>query len=222
MEITLEKIELVKEKTGVSYKDAKIALEKVDGSVVDAIINIESGNNFEEQQELKAKGAAVIGALKEIVKKGNASKIRITNEDGDVILSVPVSVGLVGAFITPWGLILATLVAFGLKCNIEVVKVDGTIVDVSGTARDSVNVAKEKGYDTADNVKTKGKEVVEKVKETTIYEKVLNSDTYDKIKEKTDDFMGKGKKEMEEFAEDFMAEVDEEEELVDESEQIKE
>ena len=41
MEITLEKIELVKDRTGVSYKEAKEALEAADGSVVDAIISIE-------------------------------------------------------------------------------------------------------------------------------------------------------------------------------------
>ena len=41
MEITLEKIELVKDRTGVGYKEAKDALEKTDGSVVDAIILIE-------------------------------------------------------------------------------------------------------------------------------------------------------------------------------------
>ena len=49
MEITLEKIELVKDRTGVSYKEAKEALEKVDGSVVDAIILIEEG--FESDQD---------------------------------------------------------------------------------------------------------------------------------------------------------------------------
>ena len=37
MEITLEKIELVKDRTGVSYREAKSALEEADGSVVDAI-----------------------------------------------------------------------------------------------------------------------------------------------------------------------------------------
>lgn len=41
MEITLEKIELVKDRTGVSYAEAKAALEKAGGSVVDAIIMIE-------------------------------------------------------------------------------------------------------------------------------------------------------------------------------------
>ena len=41
MEITLEKIELVKDRTGVTYKEAKEALEGADGNVVDAIIAIE-------------------------------------------------------------------------------------------------------------------------------------------------------------------------------------
>ena len=46
MEITLEKIELVKDRTGVSYKEAKEALEAADGSVVDAIIAIEETVNI--------------------------------------------------------------------------------------------------------------------------------------------------------------------------------
>ena len=42
MEITLEKIELVKDRTGVGYKEAKEALEKSEGSVVDAIVLLEN------------------------------------------------------------------------------------------------------------------------------------------------------------------------------------
>ena len=38
----LEKVELVREKTGVSYQDAKDALEAVDYDVLDAIIWLES------------------------------------------------------------------------------------------------------------------------------------------------------------------------------------
>ena len=45
MEITLEKIELVKDRTGVTYKDAKQALENSGRSIVDAIIEIEESIN---------------------------------------------------------------------------------------------------------------------------------------------------------------------------------
>ena len=76
MEITLEKIELVKDRTGVSYKEAKDALEAADGSVVDAIISIEEVIDTETSKSVQDQGAAVVpgipvllfGAQNEIVR----------------------------------------------------------------------------------------------------------------------------------------------------------
>ena len=51
MEITLEKIELVKDRTGVTYAEAKQALEENDGSVVDAIIDIEETVNAGKKEQ---------------------------------------------------------------------------------------------------------------------------------------------------------------------------
>ncbi len=71
MEITLEKIELVKDRTGVTYAEAKQALEETDGSVVDAIIAIEEIiNTGEKKKGFGKKGEALFSRLKEIVKKG--------------------------------------------------------------------------------------------------------------------------------------------------------
>ena len=53
MEITLEKIELVKDRTGVSYAEAKEALEAADGSVVDAIISIEETIDRKDSRSFK-------------------------------------------------------------------------------------------------------------------------------------------------------------------------
>ena len=41
-EITLEKVDLIRERTGVSYTEAKEALEAGNGDVVDALIYIEN------------------------------------------------------------------------------------------------------------------------------------------------------------------------------------
>ena len=41
MDISLENVDLIVERTGVSYAEAKEALEKANGDVVDAIILIE-------------------------------------------------------------------------------------------------------------------------------------------------------------------------------------
>ena len=55
MEITLEKIELVRDRTGVTYKEAKEALEAANGNVVDAIIAIEETIDCSEKNSTKAK-----------------------------------------------------------------------------------------------------------------------------------------------------------------------
>ena len=95
MEITLEKIELVKDRTGVTYAEAKQALEETDGSVVDAIIAIEEIiNSGEKGKGFGKKGEALFSRLKEIVKKGNVSKIQV-KKDGELVLNVPVNAGLV-------------------------------------------------------------------------------------------------------------------------------
>ena len=86
MEITLEKIELVKDRTGVTYAEAKAALEEADGSVVDAIIAIEETVNAgEKKRGFGKKGEALFDSLKELVKKGNVAKIQVKRDDETII-----------------------------------------------------------------------------------------------------------------------------------------
>ena len=51
MDITMEKIELVKDRTGATYAEARAALEATDGSVVDAVIAIEENINKEFHED---------------------------------------------------------------------------------------------------------------------------------------------------------------------------
>ena len=67
MEITLEKIELVRDRTGVSYKDAKDALEAAGGSVVDAIIAIENTIDMRPRGRGMESGMDMIEQAKEIL-----------------------------------------------------------------------------------------------------------------------------------------------------------
>ena len=67
MEITLEKIELVKDRTGVTYAEAKQALEENDGSVVDAIIDIEETVNAgKKERSFGERGQSLFKKLKEL------------------------------------------------------------------------------------------------------------------------------------------------------------
>ena len=81
--ITLEKIELVKSRTGASYAQSKEALEKAKGNVVDAIIELEEtmGNDFQNIDGKDWKESAIYLKMKEIVEKGNVSRIIVKKGD---------------------------------------------------------------------------------------------------------------------------------------------
>ena len=164
MEITLEKIELVKDRTGVTYKEAKEALEGADGNVVDAIIAIEETIDQKSSKKIGAQGEALISKRKEVVKKGNISKILVTR-DGDTIINIPLTVGVLGTVVAPWGMIAGVVAAFGFKCRIEFVKDDGSIIDITEKAGDIYEEAKEKGADIYEDIKEKAPGVYEDIKE---------------------------------------------------------
>lgn len=155
MEITLEKIELVKDRTGVTYAEAKTALEETDGSVVDAIIAIEETiNSGEKSRGFGKKGEDLFTRIKEVVKKGNVSKIQV-KKDSEIVLNVPVNAGLVGVVIAPIAAVVAVVAAFGFKCVIEIIKDDGTIIDISDAVTDAMESVAEKSSNVAEEVKEK-------------------------------------------------------------------
>jgi len=164
MEITLEKIELVKDRTGVSYREAKQALESADGSVVDAIIAIEETIDEKSKGKFSEHSAHIISSIKDAVKKGNVSKI-IVKKDEEVVLNLPLNVGIVGTVLAPWAMIAGVIAAFGTKCVIELVKEDGSIYDISEMANETFGDIVEKGSNIADEVKVKGNDVYKSVKE---------------------------------------------------------
>ena len=167
MEITLEKIELVKDRTGVSYKEAKEALEAADGSVVDAIIDIEESiGGKTARSKVSENGLKIIEKIKELVKKGNVAKIVIKKDD-EIVLNLPVNVGILGTVIAPIPVVIGVLTAFGTKCVIEVVKDDGSIIDVSEMANETISDVVEKGSFVADEFKSKGADVYNTVKSKT-------------------------------------------------------
>lgn len=210
MEITLEKIELVKDRTGVSYKEAKEALEAADGSVVDAIINIEESIDNDNKKSFGEHTSAIIKRIKDLIKKGNVSKIVVKKKDGDVLLNVPVNAGIIATVVAPWGMIAGVIASFGFKCIVEVVKTDGTIIDVSDRANDAVGKAVEKGVEFADAAKQKSGEVYDKVKASDAFEKVKDKagDAFEKTSDAVKEKINKNKHEEE--AENFTKDKDEE------------
>ncbi|MDD2215467.1 MAG: DUF4342 domain-containing protein [Eubacteriales bacterium] len=163
MEITLEKIELVKDRTGVSYKEAKEALEEAGGSVVDAIIGIEESIDIKTKSRLGDQSAQIIEKIKIAVRKGNVSKI-IVKKDSEVLLNLPVNIGIIGTVLAPWAAVAGIIAVFGTKCTIELVKDNGEIIEISEIATDTFEGVIEKSAVLADEVKVKSADVFDNVK----------------------------------------------------------
>ena len=164
MEITLEKIELVKDRTGVSYREAKEALEATEGNVVDAIIKIEDEINAKVGAKISDNGAKIIEKIKEYIKKGNVARI-VVKRDEEVVLNIPLTAGVVGTALAPWLTVIGSIVALGMKCEIQLVKVDGSVIDLSGKVNDTIDDIREKGGEAVDTVRTKATDAANTVKD---------------------------------------------------------
>ena len=74
-----------------------------------------------------------ISKLKELVGKGNVSRIVVKRKDQQV-LNIPVNVGVVGAVVglayAKWVMLAGVLATVGFGCTVEVIKSDGGVVNV--------------------------------------------------------------------------------------------
>jgi gas vesicle protein len=165
MEVTLEKIELVKDRTGVTYKEAKEALEAADGNVVDAIVAIEEKTDGQTSSEkIGNKGTELLDKMKDIVRRGNVARI-VIKKDEDTLLNLPLNAGVIGAVVAPWGIILGVAASFGFNCKIEFITDEGDTIDITDKAGNIYETAKEKGNEMYEQVKEKYPEVYDQVKE---------------------------------------------------------
>ena len=154
-EISLESVDKVIERTGVTYGEAKEALEYTDGEILDAIIYLENKNNKDDKvtesvDEFKS-------WLKELIRKGNVSRI-ILKKDDKTIVDVPVNAGVavgVMSIIMPAILAFGVIAAVATKITIEITRTDGSVEVVNKYISKAAIEVKEKATNFAESVREK-------------------------------------------------------------------
>lgn len=77
---------------------------------------------------------SIVEKLKELVARGNVSRIVIRAKNGSELLNIPVNAGVVGGVVmlaaAKWVLIIGTLTTVAVGCTIEVIKTNNEIVNV--------------------------------------------------------------------------------------------
>lgn len=155
MDITLEKIDQVKERTGVSYKEAKEALELAGGDALEAIIQIEQKNVKTAPQfgpKIEQVGNEVLDVLKELVRKGNVTRFYL-EKDGRTILDIPVLAGAIGVLIFTGASAVGIIAALAAGCELKIVKQDGEVIDLKNVTEETFQKVKAK----VDELKATGK-----------------------------------------------------------------
>ncbi len=164
MEITLEKVDLVRERTGVTYAEAKNALEVANGDVLEAIIYIESIKEEDAEANSKIKAESIDEFkkwLKDLINKGNITRIRISKDEKEIV-DVPVNAGIAAGVIA---IIFPPILAFVLiagvvtQITIEITKADGTVEVVNKYISKAVEDIKDAASGVAEKVKNKVDEV---------------------------------------------------------------
>nr|MCR4804801.1 DUF4342 domain-containing protein [Clostridia bacterium] len=91
------------------------------------------------------------------------SKIVIKKGE-EIIMNLPVNIGIIGTVLFPWAAIGGCIAALGTKCSIELVKEDGSVVNVSEKASSAFETVKDKSSVLYDEVKDKGGDLFEAAK----------------------------------------------------------
>ena len=72
-------------------------------------------------EELQVVGEQLLAKVKELLHEGNVRRI-IIKQEGNTILELPLTVGVVGAVLLPQLAVIGTVAALVTKCSIEVVR----------------------------------------------------------------------------------------------------
>lgn len=77
-------------------------------------------------EEFRVTGEAVLMKIKELLHEGNIRSITIKNEEGKVLINVPLTLGVVGALLLPQLAAIGAIAAIATHCTIVVERMDGT------------------------------------------------------------------------------------------------
>jgi hypothetical protein len=75
-------------------------------------------------EEFQLKGEEVVAKVKEVVQEGNVRRIIVSDADGHSLVELPLTVGVVGALLSPPLAALGAVAALLSQCTITVVRAE--------------------------------------------------------------------------------------------------
>ncbi|ASS76080.1 hypothetical protein CIG75_14695 [Tumebacillus algifaecis] len=122
----LEKVDILRKRFQISYREAYDVLQQSGGNVVQACIDLENrtadtGVAGQLEERIQVMGKDLVEKIQDIVKTGQASMIRVIR-GGKTVLTIPAAVGAVGALIFPYLAVVGTAAAVAARYEIVIDK----------------------------------------------------------------------------------------------------
>jgi hypothetical protein len=76
------------------------------------------------REEFRVSGEAVVAKVKELVREGNVRRITLKNDDGRVLLEIPLTIGVIGTVLLPVWAALGALAALVANLTLAVERVE--------------------------------------------------------------------------------------------------
>ncbi|MDN5345245.1 MAG: hypothetical protein PWQ18_1359 [Clostridia bacterium] len=128
----LEKIDQLRERLGISYREAREALERAGGDVLEALIQYEESTREGLQRDLASWSGKLVERIRGILRQGNVTRIKVKKE-GKTVAEIPATVGALGVL----GVLasselailagLSTVAALFNRYTLEVERPDGQV-----------------------------------------------------------------------------------------------
>ncbi|EFM64921.1 hypothetical protein HMPREF0634_1287 [Peptostreptococcus stomatis DSM 17678] len=154
-QITIEMVDQVLDRLPyATYKEAREALIKTDGNVLDAIIYIESGQKdmgFENKKEsirrfgenISQESEKIRGQLGDLFKKTTVVRI-IVEKEGKIMLNIPLTIGVLGVAAMPVLSLLGLSAAVLSKYSVLITdEASGESVDMGSLTPEKLEILKE-------------------------------------------------------------------------------
>lgn len=77
-----------------------------------------------KKEEFKLEGGEILDKIKELIHEGNIRKIIIKNEEGQTLIEIPLTLGVVGAALLPQLAAVGAIAALVAKLTIVVEKTE--------------------------------------------------------------------------------------------------
>lgn len=136
----LEKIDLIRERTGVSYARAKEALDAAGGDVVGALIELEKADRV-RRERFQVSGSELVERVRQLIHEGTVRRIVVKTDDR-TIFEIPVAVGAIGALLLPTLAALGVVAAMVTQASIIVERRDDGPRSTPGEAAEADDAAR--------------------------------------------------------------------------------